>query len=484
MSDRPALVDGPSGRTLTYADLEQRVATLAGGLRRRNFGNGDVLAVLAPNLPEYAALFLATARVGGTISTINPAYIEREIGHQLADSCPRFVVTVPDLNEHVAGCLPDCCEELFLLDPRTGECSLDGTPFYDQVDVDPQQSVAALPYSSGTTGMPKGVMLTHRNLLANLIQLAPLDLHEGDAIITVLPMFHIYGMQLLMNYPLARGGTVFTMPRFDLETFLRLHEQHRATRAYVVPPIVLALANDPLVDQFDLSSLKEVFCAAAPLGAELAEKASKRLGCPVVQGYGMTEASPATHMQPPGGAPTGSVGAVVAGSECRLVDSESGNDAVDRGRGEIWIRGPQVMKGYLNAEDATLQCIDAEGWLHTGDIAYADEDGNFFIVDRLKELIKYKGFQIAPAELESLLLTYPEVADAAVIPVADEEAGELPKAFVVRETGSELDGETLMKFIADKVATYKRIRIVEFVDKIPKSPSGKILRRLLRGTTE
>ncbi len=478
LADRPALVDGMTGRTLTYAGLEQSVARMTGGLRERGFGKGDLLALMAPNLPEYAAVFLATARTGGTVTTINPAYVEREIAHQLADSRPRFVVTIPELQDRVVGGLPDCCEEIFLIDPETGACSLDGEPDFEQSEIDPVRDVVALPYSSGTTGLPKGVMLTHRNLLANLMQLAPLEQREGDSVVAVLPMFHIYGMQLLMNLPLSVGATVYTLPRFDLATFLQLHQQHRARRAYIVPPIALALARHPCVDDCDLSSLEEVFSAAAPLGAELAAEVEKRLGCPVVQGYGLTEASPATHMQPPDGSPTGSIGAVVANSECRLVDPVTGEDSEPDARGEIWVRGPQIMKGYFNAGEATREAIDADGWLHTGDIATMNEQGNFFIVDRLKELIKYKGFQIAPAELEALLLTHPAVADAAVIPIPDEEAGELPKAFVVAV--AEVDDETLMRFVASQVATYKQIRVIEFIDAIPKSPSGKILRRELR----
>ncbi len=478
LADRPALVDGMTGRTLTYGELEQSVARMTGGLRERGFGKGDMLALMAPNLPEYAAVLLATARTGGTVTTINPAYVEREIAHQLADSRPRFVVTIPELQDRITAGLPDSCEDVFLLDPETGACSLDGAPDLEQTRIDPAEDVVALPYSSGTTGLPKGVMLTHRNLVANLLQLAPLEQREGDAVVSVLPMFHIYGMQLLMNLPLSVGATVYTLPRFDLETFLRLNQEHRARHAYVVPPIALALARHPCVDGYDLSSLEKVFSAAAPLGAELAVEVEQRLGCPVAQGYGLTEASPASHMQPPGGSPTGSVGAVVANTECRLVDPVTGEDAEPDANGEIWIRGPQIMKGYFNAEEATREAIDTDGWLHTGDIANVNEQGNFFIVDRMKELIKYKGFQVAPAELEALLLTHPAVADVAVIPIPDDEAGELPKAFVVAQ--AEVDDETLMRFVAAQVATYKQVRVIEFVDAIPKSPSGKILRRELR----
>jgi acyl-CoA synthetase (AMP-forming)/AMP-acid ligase II len=340
----------------------------------------------------------------------------------------------------------------------------------------------ALPYSSGTTGLPKGVMLTNRNLVANILQTVAIqEPTDEDTVIGVLPFFHIYGMQVIMNCTLRSGGTIVTMPRFDLEQFLRLIQEHRVTRAYVVPPIALALARHPAVDQFDTSSLNFVMSGAAPLGAELEDECRNRLGgALVLQGYGMTETSPVTHCIPmdPDAARPGSIGPALANTECRIVVLEEDRDAEPGERGELWIRGPQIMAGYLNNDEATRATIDDEGWLHTGDIAIVDEDGYFAIVDRVKELIKYKGFQVAPAELEALLVQHPCVADAAVIPVPDEEAGEIPKAFLVlRGEASEND---IKEFVAGKVATYKQVRAVEFIDEIPKSPSGKILRRVLR----
>jgi acyl-CoA synthetase (AMP-forming)/AMP-acid ligase II len=283
---------------------------------------------------------------------------------------------------------------------------------------------------------------------------------------------------------LAAGGTVITMPRFDLELFLSLHQQYKVPQVFVVPPILLAMARAPVVDDYDLSALKKVFCAAAPLGIELEAEAAARLNCQVVQGYGLTETSPVTHLPIPGvSQPAGSIGVVLCNLECRIVDAESGEDLGLNERGELWVRGPNVMKGYLGAPEATAATIDADGWLRTGDIATADDQGYFFIVDRLKELIKYKGFQVAPAELEGLLLTHPAVADAAVVPLPDDEAGEIPKAFVVLKPDTDataVTAQTLMDFVAGEVSHYKQIRHVEFIDAIPKSPSGKILRRLLR----
>jgi acyl-CoA synthetase (AMP-forming)/AMP-acid ligase II len=282
-----------------------------------------------------------------------------------------------------------------------------------------------------------------------------------------------------MNLTLYLGGTVVTMPRFDLAEFLRVIQNYRITRAYVVPPIVLALAKRPVVDQFDLSSLGFMLSGAAPLSAELEIECGNRLGCRMQQGYGMTETSPTTHFVTDdlAGRLPGSIGPLVPNTESRIVDVLSGNDAPSGEPGELLIRGPQVMKGYLNNPAATVQAIDRDGWLHTGDIACIAHDGSLRIVDRIKELIKYKGYQIAPAELEALLLTHSAITDAAVIPVPDEEAGEVPKAFVV--TNGSITPEEVSQFVADHVAPYKKVRAVEMIDEIPKAPSGKILRRVL-----
>ena len=485
LADRPALIDGPSGRTLTYGQLEGLIASFAGGLAARGFGKGDVLAVLLPNLPEYSVVFHGTATVGGVNTTINPTYTPVEIHYQLQDSGARLLVTIPLFLESASEAIEGTAvDEIIVLGEAEGATSFSeylGEPFTDHADVDVHEDVVVMPYSSGTTGLPKGVLLTHYNLVANLAQLEHVISHaDNDVAVAVLPFFHIYGMQILMNAIVWDGATSVTMPRFDLEEFLGIIQEHRVTHAYLVPPIVLALAKHPLIDKYDLSSLKRVFSGAAPLSAEVAEEAAARIGCEVVQGYGMTELSPVTHATPQGGYKPGSIGVTISNTETRVIDPGSGQDLPLGEDGELWIRGPQVMKGYLNSPQATAETIDGDGWLHTGDIGHADEEGHFYIVDRLKELIKYKGFQVAPAELEGLLLTHPAVADAAVIPVADDEAGEVPKAFVVLKPGVEASGDELKEFVAGHVAHYKQIRIVEFVDAIPKSASGKILRRLLR----
>jgi acyl-CoA synthetase (AMP-forming)/AMP-acid ligase II len=302
---------------------------------------------------------------------------------------------------------------------------------------------------------------------------------EEDTLIGVLPFFHIYGLTVLMNISLAVGATVVVLPRYDLESFLQTLERYAVTFACIVPPIALSLAKESAVDRYDLSRLKTVVSGAAPLGVDITNACRERIGCKVVQGYGLTEASPVTHLSPtdPDRIAMGSVGHLLPNTEAKIVDTANGLDSGPVEQGEIWVRGPQVMKGYRNRPEATAAMLDGDGWLHTGDIGCTDGNGNFFVVDRLKELIKYKAFQVAPAELEAVLLSHPAVADVAVVPSPDEEAGEVPKAFVVLQ--GEATSDELKAYVAARVAPYKKVRRLEFVDQIPKSATGKILRRVL-----
>ncbi len=483
--DESAFVDADTGRTVTFAELPAKVDALAAGLAGRGFGKGDVFAIYMPNVPEYPVAFHGVTAVGGVVTTVNPLYTVEELTRQLDDTGARFLLTVPPFAEKAAEAAEaTAVEEVFVL----GESEV-GTPFpalFDaeaeppDVDVGPDD-LAVLPYSSGTTGLPKGVELTHRNLVANVCQVSgvdPPDFGPDDVSVGVLPFYHIYGMTVVMNWHIREGATVVTVPKFDLEPFLETMEGHEVSVAYLVPPIVLALAHKPLVEEYDLSALSMITVGAAPLAEDVAETCADRLDCLVKQGYGLTEASPVTHLTPrdPDRVRRGSVGPPVPNTACRVVDVETGEDLDPGEEGEVLVKGPQVMRGYCARADATEDAF-VDGWLRTGDVGVVDEDGYLSVIDRVKELIKYKGYQVAPAELEGLLLEEDAVADAAVVPKPDEETGEIPKAFVVPD--GDIDTEAVRASVAERVAPHKKIREIEIVDEIPKSPSGKILRRVL-----
>ncbi len=485
LADKPALIDAGSGRALSYGELEELVRRTAAGLAARGFTKGDVFAVCLPNLPEYAVAFHSVVSLGGVVAPVSPLSTAAEMAAQLTAVRARYLLALPQLMDRASeAATRSGVEEVFVLGDAAGATPLVALLAQDspapEVDIDVREDVAVLPSSSGTSGLPKPVMLTHYNLVANLCQMpAAHRPTERDTMIGLVPFAHILGMQVVMNLGLLAGATIVTMARPDFPELLRLVQENRVTRADVVPPLVLALARHPLVDQFDLSSLEVVMSAAAPLSGDVQDACSTRLGCLVKQCFGLTETSPATHGNPDDAArnKSGSIGVLVPQTEARLVDVGTGTDLGPGQEGEMWIRGPQVMKGYLENDAATAEAIDGDGWLRTGDLCRADEDGYFWVVDRLKELIKYKAANVAPAELEALLLTHPAVADVAVVRSPDEEAGEVPKAFVVLR--DPVCAEDLMEFVASRVAPQKRIRRVEVIEEIPKAPTGKVLRRLL-----
>jgi acyl-CoA synthetase (AMP-forming)/AMP-acid ligase II len=474
--DKPALIDAPTGRAYTHAQIPAAVAAAAGAFARRGIGRGDVVALCAPNSPEYAIAFHGVTALGAVCTTINPVYTVDELAFQLEHSGARALLAGPDALDRAR----EAADRAGVGDVGVLAELLDGDPGAAPANAVGPDDLVALPYSSGTTGLPKGVMLTHRNLVANILQsTVQQPVTADDTLVGVLPLFHIYGLSVVMNAVLRNGATLVTMPRFDLEGYLALVQEHRATKAHLVPPIVLALAKSPLVERYDLSSLELVNSGAAPLSAELQQAAAERIGCPVVQGYGMTESSPVTHVTPldPARHRLGSIGPPVPSTECRIVDVATGEELGPGQEGEVCVRGPQVMRGYLDDPEATAATVDRDGWLHTGDVGRADDDGYVVLVDRVKELIKYKGYQVAPAELEAVLVEHPAVAEAAVVGRPDEEAGEVPTAFVA--LAGDATADELMAFVAERVAPYKKLRALEFVDEIPKSPSGKILRRVL-----
>jgi long-chain acyl-CoA synthetase len=455
--------------------------------------SGERFAIFLPNCPEFEIGFYAASKLGAVVCPLNSAYHEREVIYQLNDAGATMLLTHAKLWPVVEAARPR------LPQLRTVIVVGDGVPespanvaSYNDVmaghcaeplsmEVSPEQLVA-LPYSSGTTGLPKGVMLTHRNLVCNHEQyLFATQLTREDSYIIYMPMSHIYGVTM-MGVAIRSGAKQILLERFDLETVVRLIEQHAVTWLFAVPPVLLALAAAPGLKPSQFCSLKFVFSAAAPLAPEVARRRERRLGLRVIQGYGLTEASPATHYSPldPARIKLESGGVLMADTEHQIVDLETGERQLPEGEvGEILVRGPQVMQGYWKAPEETARAL-RNGWLYTGDIGRVDSEGYLYIIDRKKEMIKYKSFSIAPAELEAVLLEHPEVADCAVTGVQDDEAGEAPKAFVVARAGSLLNLDSLAQFVAERVAGYKQIRHFELTDRIPRSPAGKILRRLLK----
>ena len=469
------------GQGYTFARVWRATRKIARLLQEKGIKKGDRVAVYSPNSPEYVVAFHGAVLAGACVTTVNPLYREAEVAHQLEDSgasalfVSKWFMAVA---ESVKNGLPALQHVFALEDIWEIADSVTGEPA--PVDIDPEKDLAALPYSSGTTGLPKGVMLTHYNLASNVRQgLGTAYLTRDSVMLDFLPFYHIYGLTILMNSGLGIGATQVVMPRFDPELTLRLVEKHRVTNLFVVPPALQVLANLPDLSRFDTSSLQFIHSGAAPLAPEIGERGREALRCTVQQGYGLTETSPLINTPPMQAIRLESAGPPVPDTEEMVVDLSTGQPLGPGEVGELLVRGPQIMRGYWCQPEATADSFAGDGWLRTGDIGRFDEQGYAYIVDRKKEMIKYKGYQVAPAELEALLLEHPAILDAAVIPKERAEAGEFPKAFVVLRPGAEVSGEDLMGFIAERVAPYKKVREVEFVESIPKSLSGKILRREL-----
>ena len=480
---------------LTYREVLSMVNCIANSLYDLGLKKGDHICLLMANRPEYPITFIAAASIGVVVSPMNPAYKEREVAYQLENSEAKVLVVQRELLPLVQLVLKQQSlphlKHIVVTGDRVPENMPDAIPFarllrqsspklpkHIEISGD---DILALPYSSGTTGFPKGTNLTHRNLTSNNLQLATAEgINITDVALIFLPFYHIYGVMLTGSF-LACGGTQVIMERFDFLQSLELCEKHKVTYYFAVPPIILALANAP-IDLSKLKTVKCIFTGAAPLPIDPARKLQEKTGIRIKQGYGLTEASPLTHAQPgdPALVRLGSVGLPVHNTEQKIVDIETGERELPVGEdGELIIRGPQVMQGYWKAPEETARAL-RNGWLYTGDIGHVDADGFSYIVDRKKEMIKYKGFGIAPAELESLLLEHPAVMDSAVIGIPDDEAGELPKGFVVIRQGHDVTPDDILAFANGKLAGYKKIHTIEFIDVIPKVASGKILRRELK----
>eukprot|EP01098_Paradermamoeba_levis_P015697 TRINITY_DN8110_c0_g1_i2.p1 TRINITY_DN8110_c0_g1~~TRINITY_DN8110_c0_g1_i2.p1 ORF type:complete len:510 (-),score=162.24 TRINITY_DN8110_c0_g1_i2:90-1619(-) len=487
-----AYIDEGTGKSLSYSQLGNLIKKTASGLQAKGLNKGEVVCIYSPNLAEYSVAFHATISIGGIVTPANPLYTSDELFHQLQDSNSFYLFTIPELLPRAkeAATKYGKIKQIFVF----GDAEVDGVlplsslqnndGVYKEVVIDANEDVAVMPYSSGTTGLPKGVMLTHKNLVSQVQMLSAFfgpSLSYNEHVIGFLPFYHIYAIVVFLATMLRYRATVVVFGRFDLIKFLTALQQHKCVWAFLVPPVVVAFAKHPIIEKYDLSSVKVVVSAAAPLGKELEEAVRARLKVQVVQAYGMTETTGATHLGPlDSRIKFGNAGILCPNVECKVVDLETRKEVEFDVEGEILLKGPAVMKGYFGKQETTVSSFE-DGWLRTGDVGYVDRDGFIFIVDRVKELIKYKGYQVAPAELEGLALKHPAVADVAVIPVPDEEAGELPKAFVVLKEGyGEKDLEEIIKFVETKVAPHKKLRGgVELVKEIPKSASGKILRRLL-----
>ncbi|KAH6660162.1 hypothetical protein BKA67DRAFT_530278 [Truncatella angustata] len=503
-------IDGDTGRSYTFDQLKQATIEFGKGLKSQwGFKKGDVLGVFSPNSIDYGAVIWGTLWAGGACSTANPTYTVKELAFQLKDSNVSGVATQLPLLPVVLEAakqigLPE--DRIILLgdakDP-TGKfkhfTELKDTSLLGQrrTKVNPQKDLAFLVYSSGTTGLPKGVMLKHSNLVANVSQTGAVEarsgLHHlggsdgnGDKQLAILPFFHVYGLTNILHATMSDGHQAIVLAKFELERFCQLVEKYSITFAYVPPPVILGLAKHPIVDKYDLSSLKWLNSGAAPLTHELINGLWERLTIPVKQGYGLSEVSPVSHLQTvlEWARYKGAVGKLIPNMQCRIVDLE-GKDVPEGQEGEIWLKGPNVFDGYINRPELAKDTFSQDGYFKTGDIGYQDNKGNFYITDRLKELIKYKGFQVPPAELEGVLLGHADITDACVIPVYDQErATEVPRAYIVVSAGIERTDEKakeIVDWIASKVAPHKQLRGgVRFVDEVPKNASGKLLRRVLK----
>jgi len=479
------------GREVSYRWLEDHSSVLAASLERLGVAPGDRVGLWLKNSLEYILAFYGILKAGGVVVPISTHYRSREVCHQLKTTEAKGLIAqagLPDTPEDLSAGLKDLgfLVTAGLEKPLPGAISfsslLQGPKGLDRsLGLDPQEALAVLPFSSGTTGLPKGVMLTHHNLLSNLFQVVQAHgVHEGDRFINQLPFFHIYGMTVLMGAAILAGATQVVASRFrPLDEFLTLFKTFRPTLFFTVPLILQEFCQDPQVPTMDWSRLRYINTGGAPLSPEIQERFTRITGVPVMQGYGLTESSPTTHCNPLKQIKVGSIGLPLANTEDKIANPETGMELLPGEVGELWVRGPQIMKGYYRDPEATSRTL-VDGWLRTGDLGRKDAEGYVFIVDRLKELIKCKGFQVAPAEIEHILVGHPEVQDAAVIAEAHPDFGEVPVAYAVLRSKAECTAEDLIEYAAKGLARYKRLARVVFIDAIPRSPSGKILRRVLK----
>ncbi|XP_075224482.1 luciferin 4-monooxygenase-like isoform X1 [Lycorma delicatula] len=495
-------IDAVTGKSQTHNDVLHLSCNLAQNLKLKGLKSGDVITICCENRLEYAIPLFATLYIGVVCSPLNPAYTTDELIHSLKITRPKYLFCSEQTLPTVIAAVKRChfiTELVLISDSSVPEYNFNYKiimfsnlikPLHPLIRIDdfkPEEfdshlQTAVVLCSSGTTGLPKGVKLSCANL-ETFIRGAKSRHSSGETerLLGLVPFYHGYGYGMILTSAVTRLQMIL-LSKFEEHLFLSTIEKYKINVLPMVPPLMVFLAKHPLVDKFDLSSIKTILCGAAPCGENVIKEVMKRLGIKFIrQGYGMTELTIVVTIAPEGSNKFNSVGKLVEEAQGKVIDIENGTSLGPGAIGELCFRGPQVMQGYFNNERATKDAVDSDGWLHTGDLGYYDEEGYFYIVDRLKELIKYKGYQVAPAELEALILSLPEVKDVAVIGLPDEISGELPLAFVVKQPDSDISENDIIKFVASKVSPQKRLKGgVKFIDAIPKNPSGKILRRLLR----
>lgn len=474
---------------ITFRELDEQTSRLAAALAGFGLRQGGRAIVFLPNGIDYVIGYYAILKAGAAVTPANPTYRKDELKYQVTDSEASVVIGCADtwpVIEQVKMETGLKCVILVDAEGVPGTISLktilaEYAPSAPEVRITPREDIAAIEYTGGTTGFPKGAMLTHYNLVSNAIQNAVyLSWTEKDTVVGLLPFYHSWGACTCVNSPIYTGAKVVAMPRYDAESLLKAIEQEGVTLLHGAASLYTMLINSPALGKYNLSSLRYVKAGAMPVPPEIRERWEKITGVKMILAYGLSEASPETHTSPPGRVKPGTIGIPIMDTDARIMDQETGTKELPAGEtGELVIRGPQVMKGYLNRPDENRDTL-RNGWLYTGDLAKMDEEGYFYIVDRKKEIIKYKGYTIAPAEVEAALYEHPAVRECAVVGVPDELAGELPKAFVVPKEGSSVSEEELIEHCKNRLSPYKRIRLVEFIEEIPKTPVGKILRRVLR----
>ncbi|KAL0829237.1 hypothetical protein ABMA28_004062 [Loxostege sticticalis] len=504
-ADKPSVTCGVSGRSYDYGMLrlmiERCASALLAGLK---LSPGDRIGLILPNIPEFAVLIHGAMRAGLVVTFANPLYTADEMKRQFADCNVKCIATIElfmPIAAQVSQALKDYKGTIWVGGEDDKAKGIFGLKSLLMADLSADlpdlncDDVCLIPYSSGTTGMPKGVMLTHKNLVSNLKQvLCPKIMKyggekgKGDIVLTVPPFFHIYGFNGILNYNLTLGYHIVSMPKFTPDDYIKCLVEYKPTTLFVVPSLLAFLATHPMVKKEHLQSVETVMVGAAPTTDSMLEKfllkcEKTKEEIRLLQGYGMTESSPVSLMTPyvyPYNK-VGSVGQLICSTQGRIVSLVNGEMLGPHKSGELWIRGPQVMKGYWNNEAATKETVDPEGWLHTGDVAYYDDDHYFYIVDRTKELIKVKGNQVSPTEIESVIMEQPEVADVAVVGMPDPLAGELPKAFVVLKPGHKMTEKQIYDLVAQKLTKYKHLDGgVAFLDAIPRNAAGKIMRNELK----